>query len=116
MNKFKKKIYEKYRVLDGDDNKNEKNEKNDEINLKEENDEKEVQKKIVETLLFTQLKTLELKLNDFNKFDKNLNFKKAQLKLMENQAVQERIKIMIKNEQLNEQIENTEMNVELSEE
>ena len=116
MNKLKKKIYEKYRALDGDDNKNEKNEKNDEINLKEENDEKEVQKKIVETLLFTQLKTLELKLNDFNKFDKNLNFKKAQLKLMENQAVQERIKIMIKNEQLNEQIENTEMNVELSEE
>ena len=113
MNKLKKKIYEKYRVSEEGDNKNEKNE---EINLKEENDEKEVQKKIVETLLFTQLKTLELKLNDFNKFDKNLNFKKTQLKLMENQTVQERIKIMIKNEQLKEQIENSEMNVELSEE
>ena len=59
---------------------------------------------------------MELKLNDFNKFDKNLNFKKNQLKLMENQTVQERIKIMIKNEQLKEQIENSEMNVELSEE
>jgi hypothetical protein len=35
---------------------------------------------------------------------------------MENQAVQERIKIMIKNEQHKEQIENSEMKVELSEE
>ena len=78
--------------------------------------EKEVQKKIVETLLFTQMKTLELKLNHFNKFDKNLNFKKTQLKLMENQNVQERIKIMIKNEQLNEQIENSAMNVESNDE
>ena len=104
INKIKKKIYEKYK-----ENKNQ-------IELNEENDEKNVQKKIVETLLFTQMKTLELKLNHFNKFDKNLNFKKTQLKLMENQAVQERIKIMIKNEQLKEQIENSEMKVELSEE
>ena len=86
------------------------------MRLSEENDEKEVQKKIVETLLFTQMKTLELKLNHFNKFDKNLNFKKTQLKLMENQNVQERIKIMIKNEQLNEQIENSAMNVESNDE
>ena len=70
----------------------------------------------METLLFTQMKTLELKLNHFNKFDKNLNFKKTQLKLMENQNVQERIKIMIKNEQLNEQIENSAMNVESNDE
>ena len=104
INKIKKKIYEKYK-----ENKNQ-------IELNEENDEKNVQKKIVETLLFTQMKTLELKLNHFNKFDKNLNFKKTQLKLMENQAVQERIKIMIKNEQFKEQIENSEMKVELSEE
>ena len=104
INKIKKKIYEKYK-----ENKNQ-------IELNEENDEKNIQKKIVETLLFTQMKTLELKLNHFNKFDKNLNFKKTQLKLMENQAVQERIKIMIKNEQLKEQIENSEMKVELSEE
>ena len=104
INKIKKKIYEKYK-----ENKNQ-------IELNEENDEKNVQKKIVETLLFTQMKTLELKLNHFNKFDKNLNYKKTQLKLMENQAVQERIKIMIKNEQFKEQIENSEMKVELSEE
>ena len=104
INKIKKKIYEKYK------------ENKKQIELNEENDEKNVQKKIVETLLFTQMKTLELKLNHFNKFDKNLNFKKTQLKLMENQAVQERIKIMIKNEQFKEQIENSEMKVELSEE
>ena len=104
INKIKKKIYEKYK-----ENKNQ-------IELNEENDENNVQKKIVETLLFTQMKTLELKLNHFNKFDKNLNYKKTQLKLMENQAVQERIKIMIKNEQFKEQIENSEMKVELSEE
>ena len=110
MNKIKKKIYEKYKNTGI-----ESNSKNEEIDLNEENDEKEVQKKIVETLLFTQMKTLELKLNHFNKFDKNLNFKKNQLKLMENQVVQERIKIMIKNEQLKEQMENSSMNVDLDE-
>ena len=110
MNKIKKKIYEKYKNTGI-----ESNSKNEEIDLNEENDEKEVQKKIVETLLFTQMKTLELKLNHFNKFDKNLNFKKNQLKLMENQVVQERIKIMIKNEQLKEQMENSAMNVDLDE-
>ena len=110
MNKIKKKIYEKYKNTGI-----ESNSKNEEIDLNEESDEKEVQKKIVETLLFTQMKTLELKLNHFNKFDKNLNFKKNQLKLMENQVVQERIKIMIKNEQLKEQMENSAMNVDLDE-
>ena len=110
MNKIKKKIYEKYKNTGI-----ESISKKEEIESNEENNEKEVQKKIVETLLFTQLKTLELKLNHFNKFDKNLNFKKNQLKLMENQVVQERIKIMIKNEQLKEQIENSAMNVELDE-
>jgi hypothetical protein len=110
MNKIKKKIYEKYKNTGI-----ESNSKNEEIDLNEENDEKEAQKKIVETLLFTQMKTLELKLNHFNKFDKNLNFKKNQLKLMENQVVQERIKIMIKNEQLKEQMENSAMNVDLDE-
>ena len=110
INKIKKKIYEKYKNTGI-----ESISKKEEIELNEENNEKEVQKKIVETLLFTQLKTLELKLNHFNKFDKNLNFKKNQLKLMENQVVQERIKIMIKNEQLKEQIENSAMNVELDE-
>ena len=115
MNKMKKKIYEKYKNIGIGDWNN--NEKNKEISLnEEENEEKEIQKKIVETLLFTQMKTLELKLNHFNKFDKNLNFKKTQMKLMENQVVQERIKIMIKNEQLKEQIEKTQMDVELDEE
>ena len=115
MNKMKKKIYEKYKNIGIGDWNN--NEKNKEISLnEEENEEKEIQKKIVETLLFTQMKTLELKLNHFNKFDKNLNFKKTQMKLMENQVVQERIKIMIKNEQLKEQIEKTQMDVEFDEE
>ena len=111
MAKLKKKIYEKYKHIGHVSDM-----KKEEIGLNEENEEKEVQKKIVETLLFTQMKTLELKLNNFNKFDKNLNFKKTQLKLMENQLVQERIKIMIKNEQLKEQIENESMDVELNEE
>ena len=110
MNKIKKKIYEKYKNID-----KESDLPKEEISLDEENDEKEIQKKIIETLLFTQMKTLELKLNHFNKFDKNLNFKRNQMKLMENQLVQERIKIMIKNEQLKEQIENSSMNVDLDE-
>ena len=61
------------------------------------------------------MKTLELKLNHFNTFDKTLNFKKNQMKLMENQIVQERIKIMIKNEQLKEQIEKASKNMEQEE-
>ena len=111
MNKIKKKIYEKYKNINKEENINLK----EEMSLDEENDEKEAQKKIIETLLFTQMKTLELKLNHFNKFEKNLNFKRNQMKLMENQLVQERIKIMIKNEQLKEQIENSAMNVDLDE-
>ena len=112
INKIKKKIYEKYKNM-GENGKN--NNKKEIIDLKEEEDEKEVQKKIVETLLFTQMKTLELKLNHFNTFDKTLNFKKNQMKLMENQIVQERIKIMIKNEQLKEQIEKASKNMEQEE-
>ena len=98
---MKKKIYEQYKGVDGGVKY-----KKEEKELKEgDEDEKEIQKKIVETLLFTQMKTLELKMNYFNSFDKILNFKKSQLKSMENQIVQERIKIAIKNEQLKEQIE-----------
>ena len=91
--------------------------KKDEKEVKEgDEDEKEIQKKIVETLLFTQMKTLELKMNYFNSFDKILNFKKSQLKSMENQIVQERIKIAIKNEQIKEQIENKKNEIILEDE
>ena len=111
MEKIKSKIYEQYKNINNDDtdNINDKGIKNDE-------DEKEINKKIVETLLFTQMKTLEIKMNYFNSFDKILNFKKSQLKLMENQIVQERIKIAIKNEQIKEQIENKKNEITIDEE
>ena len=96
-----------------DNNINNNNEKRD---IKDNEDEKEINKKIVETLLFTQMKTLELKMNYFNSFDKILNFKKSQLKSMENQIVQERIKIAIKNEQIKEQIENKKNEIILEDE
>ena len=113
INKLKNKIYEQYKNIG--EIKNKKDNKEETIDLKEEEDEKEVQKKIVETLLFTQMKTLELKLNHFNAFDKTLNYKKNQMKLMENQIVQERIKILIKNEQLKEQIEKASKDMEIEE-
>ena len=96
-----------------DNNINNNNEKRD---TKDNEDEKEINKKIVETLLFTQMKTLELKMNYFNSFDKILNFKKSQLKSMENQIVQERIKIAIKNEQLKEQIESKKNEIVIDDE
>ena len=110
IEKIKKKIYEQYKNTNNDENINNKNEK------KDDEDEKEINKKIVETLLFTQMKTLEIKMNYFNSFDKILNFKKSQLKLMENQIVQERIKIAIKNEQIKEQIENKKNEIIIDEE
>jgi hypothetical protein len=111
MDKLKKKIYEEYKNIDdrNSDNSEQREIKNDE-------DENEIKKKIVETLLFTQMKTLELKMNYFNSFDKILNFKKSQLKSMENQIVQERIKIAIKNEQIKEQIENKKNEIVLDDE
>ena len=112
IDKLKKKIYEQYKGVDGGVKY-----KKEEKELKEgDEDEKEIQKKIVETLLFTQMKTLELKMNYFNSFDKILNFKKSQLKSMENQIVQERIKIAIKNEQIKEQIENKKNEIILEDE
>ena len=110
IEKIKKKIYEQYKNINSDD---------DNISSKENknvDDEKEINKKIVETLLFTQMKTLEIKMNYFNSFDKILNFKKSQLKLMENQIVQERIKIAIKNEQIKEQIESKKNEIIIDEE
>ena len=114
IEKIKKKIYEQYKNVGYNDNNiNNNNEKRD---TKDNEDEKEINKKIVETLLFTQMKTLELKMNYFNSFDKILNFKKSQLKSMENQIVQERIKIAIKNEQLKEQIESKKNEIVIDDE
>ena len=112
IEKIKKKIYEQYKNIERVENNNEEDKKEN----KEDEDEKEINKKIVETLLYTQLKTLELKMNYFNSFDKTLNFKKSQLKSMENQIVQERIKIAIKNEQIKEQIESKKDEIDLDEE
>ena len=112
IEKIKKKIYEQYKNINDEQNIN----NNNKSELKSEEDEKEINKKIVETLLFTQMKTLELKMNYFNSFEKILNFKKSQLKLMENQIVQERIKIAIKNEQIKEQIEDKKNEIIIDEE
>ena len=112
MEKIKKKIYEQYKNINKDENPDDNNKKES----KGDEDEKEIKKKIVETLLYTQMKTLEIKMNYFNSFDKILNFKKSQLKLMENQIVQERIKIAIKNEQIKEQIENKQNEIVIDDE
>ena len=111
LKKLKKKIFEQYKNINNNENNN-----NENKNLKEVEDEKEIKKKIVETLLYTQMKTLELKMNYFNSFDKILNYKKSQLKSMENQIVQERIKIAIKNDQIKEQIESKKNEIVIDDE
>ena len=54
----------------------------------------------METLIYIQMKTIELKMNYFNQLEKKINGKSSALKGMENQIIKEKIKIAIKNDQI----------------
>ena len=57
-------------------------------------------KKYMDLLIYLQMKKIELKLNYFNEFEKMIEFKKNQIKTMESQIVQDRIKLSIKKNDL----------------
>ena len=62
--------------------------------------EKNEMKKYMDLLIYLQMKKIELKLNYFNEFEKMIEFKKNQIKTMESQIVQDRIKLSIKRNDL----------------
>ena len=60
------------------------------------NDEKNEMRKIMNLLVHIQMKKIELKLNYFEDFEKMIQFQSQQLKTMESQVFQDRIKLAIK--------------------
>lgn len=60
------------------------------------NEEKNDMKNIVDILVFLEMKKIELKMNYFKQFERVLEYKKTQLKTIETQIIQERIKLITK--------------------
>ena len=60
------------------------------------NDEKNEMKNIVDILVYLEMKKIELKMNYFKQFERLLEYKKTQLKTIETQIIQERIKLITK--------------------
>lgn len=69
------------------------------------NEEKTKIKMIIDLLIHTQLKKIELKLDYFNEFERLMEFEIGQMKTMESNLVQDRVKFAIKKVELNSQIE-----------
>ena len=76
---------------------------NNSINYKE--SEKSRMKMILDLLIHTQLKKIELKLEYFNEFERLMEFELSQMKTMESQLIQDRVRNSIKKIELNDQIE-----------
>ena len=60
------------------------------------NEEKNEMKNIVDILVYLEMKKIELKMNYFKQFERVLEFKKTQLKKIETDIIQERIKLISK--------------------
>ena len=60
------------------------------------NEEKNEMKNIVDILVYLEMKKIELKMNYFKQFERVLEYKKTQLKTIETQIIQERIKLITK--------------------
>ena len=60
------------------------------------NDEKNEMKNIVDILVYLEMRKIELKMNYFRQFERLLEYKKTQLKTIETQIIQERIKLITK--------------------
>ena len=60
------------------------------------NDEKNEMKNIVDILVYLEMRKIELKMNYFRQFERLLEYKKKQLKTIETQIIQERIKLITK--------------------
>ena len=59
--------------------------------------------KIVDTMIYLEIKKIELKLNYLNSFEKAVEYKRGLIKNLENQIIQDRIKINVKRLQNNEE-------------
>ena len=57
-------------------------------------EEKDEMKRIVDILVYLEMKKIELKMNYFKQFERELEYKKTQLKTIETQIIQERIKLI----------------------
>jgi hypothetical protein len=68
-------------------------------------EEKSKIKMIIDLLIHTQLKKIELKLDYFNEFERLMEFEIGQMKTMESSLIQDRVKFAIKKVELNSQIE-----------
>ena len=62
--------------------------------------EKKKMEKIMNLLIYLQMKKIEMKLNYFNDFEKLVQFETQQIKSMESQIIQERIKLAIKKSEI----------------
>ena len=60
------------------------------------NEEKNEMKNIVDILVYLEMRKIELKMNYFRQFERLLEYKKTQLKTIETQIIQERIKLITK--------------------
>ena len=69
------------------------------------NDEKAKMKMILDLLIYTQMKKVELKINYFNEFERIIEFETGQLKSVEIGLIQDRIKLGLKKIEFNNQIE-----------
>ena len=62
--------------------------------------EKQKMEKIMNLLVYLQMKKIEMKLNYFNDFEKLIQFETQQMKSMESQIIQDRIKLAIKKSEI----------------
>jgi hypothetical protein len=66
------------------------------------NEEKKKMKKIMSLIIYLQMRKIEMKLNYFNEFERSIQSENQQLKSMESQIIQDRIKLALKKSEINQ--------------
>lgn len=66
------------------------------------NEEKKKMKKIMSLIIYLQMRKIEMKLNYFNEFERLIQNEGQQLKSMESQIIQDRIKLALKKSEINQ--------------
>lgn len=69
------------------------------------NEESSRMKMIIDLLIFTQMKKIELKLDYFNEFERIIEFESNQMKTLETSIIQDRVKFSIRKLELSDQLE-----------
>ena len=80
--------------------------KTKEITKLNSNQEKKKMKKIMSLIIYLQMRKIEMKLNYFNDFEKLIQSESQQLKSMESQIIQDRIKLALKKSEINQLAKN----------